>query len=73
MAKAPPAAPPEEAPRLGVLLRRLEEIRRELDRDDLDIEDQMTLYREGCALAVRARKVLDNAVAEVEILSEEGG
>lgn len=59
---------PEPAPRLGALLQRLEEIRRLLDRDDLELEDQMTLYREGCELVARAKAILDHASAEVEML-----
>lgn len=61
----------QPAPRLGALLQRLEEIRRLLDRDDLELEDQMTLYREGCALVVRAKAILDHASAEVEMLMNE--
>ncbi|HEX2091813.1 MAG TPA: exodeoxyribonuclease VII small subunit [Longimicrobiaceae bacterium] len=57
--------------RLGAVLGRLEEIRRDLDREDLELEDQMQLYREGCALVVRARKILDQATSEVEVLMGE--
>lgn len=66
---APEALKP--APRLGALLERLEAIRRLLDRDDLELEEQMTLYREGCTLVVRAKSILDQASAEVEMLMGE--
>lgn len=60
-----------EAPRrLSQVLARLEEIRRELDREDLDLEDQMVLYREGCTLAASAKRLLDTARAEVEFLMD---
>ncbi len=58
--------------RLGAVLARLEEIRRYLDRDDLDLEDQLELYREGCALAAQAKRILDTTRAEVEILMQDG-
>ncbi|HEV2129879.1 MAG TPA: exodeoxyribonuclease VII small subunit [Longimicrobiaceae bacterium] len=58
--------------RLGAVLARLEEIRRDLDRDDLDLEDQLLLYREGCTLAAQAKRILDTTRAEVEILMQEG-
>ncbi len=58
--------------RLGAVLARLEEIRRDLDRDDLELEDQLLLYREGCTLAAQAKRILDTTRAEVEILMQEG-
>ncbi|MDQ3604815.1 MAG: exodeoxyribonuclease VII small subunit [Gemmatimonadota bacterium] len=61
-----------DAPRLSQVLARLEEIRKGLDRDDLDLEDLMVLYREGCTLAASARRLLETARAEVEFLMEEG-
>jgi exodeoxyribonuclease VII small subunit len=56
------------SPRLRTILARLDEIRRDLDRDDLDLEDQLVLYREGCTLAAQAKKILDTTRAEVEFL-----
>ena len=41
---------------------------RDLDRDDPDLEDQMELSREGCALAATAKRLLDTSRAEVEFL-----
>lgn len=71
-----PAAPPVDAstePRLGVLLARLEEIRRELDRDDVDLEDQLALYREGCTHVLAAKRILNSVRSEVEVLMTETG
>ncbi|MEW5931099.1 MAG: exodeoxyribonuclease VII small subunit [Gemmatimonadota bacterium] len=71
-----PAAPATDAsaePRLGVLLARLEEIRRELDRDDVDLEDQLALYREGCTHVLAAKRILNSVRSEVEILMTETG
>jgi exodeoxyribonuclease VII small subunit len=65
--------PDAEAPRLGALLRRLEEIRREMDRDDLELEDHMRLYREGCALVIGARSILQHAASEIEVLMTDAG
>ena len=65
------ASSSEEPPRLSQVLARLEEIRKGLDREDLDLEDQMVLYREGCTLAASAKRLLDTARAEVEFLLEE--
>lgn len=66
---APSAAPGN--PRLSEVLARLDEIRRELDRDDLDLEDQLALYREGCGHVVTAKRILGDVRAEVEILTQE--
>jgi exodeoxyribonuclease VII small subunit len=60
-------------PRLGVLLARLEEIRRELDRDDVDLEDQLALYREGCTHVLAAKRILNSVRSEVEVLMTETG
>ena len=66
-------APPEsDAPRLGSVLRRLEAIRREMDRDDLELEDHMRLCREGCELVMAARGILQHAAAEIEVLMGDG-
>lgn len=66
------AADGDAPPRLSALLARLEEIRRDLDREDLDLEDQLDLYREGVRLAAQARGIVDGATSEVEILMGEG-
>lgn len=60
-----------ERPRLAAVLGRLEEIRRQLDRDDLDLEEQVQLYREGCSLVVSAKGILETSRAEVEFLMAE--
>jgi exodeoxyribonuclease VII small subunit len=65
------AAGEGRSPRLRTILARLDEIRRDLDRDDLDLEDQLLLYREGCTLAAQAKKILDTTRAEVEFLMGE--
>ena len=64
--------PADEPPRLGSVLRRLELIRREMDRDDLELEDHMRLYREGCELVMAARGILQTAAAEIEVLMGDG-
>lgn len=61
-------APP---PRLGDVLARLEEIRRDLDREDLDLEEQLVLYREGCDRVLAAKRILNEIRSEVELLMEE--
>jgi exodeoxyribonuclease VII small subunit len=60
-----------DPPRLSQVLARLEEIRRELDRDDLDLEDQLALYREGCGHVITAKRILGDVRSEVEILTQE--
>lgn len=77
MTRIPSATPSAAAdldapPRLSALLARLEEIRRDLDREDLDLEDQLDLYREGVRLAAQARSIVDGATSEVEVLMGEG-
>lgn len=61
----------ESQPRLGEILLRLDEIRRELDREDLELEAQLTLYREGCGHVVRAKQILGQVRAEVDLLMSE--
>ncbi len=75
MARTPAASPVDTSaePRLGVLLARLEEIRRELDRDDVDLEDQLALYREGCTHVLAAKRILNSVRSEVEVLMAETG
>ena len=68
---APSPADAAAEPRLGELLARLEEIRRELDRDDVELEDQLALYREGCAHVLAAKRILNSVRSEVEILMGE--
>lgn len=68
---ATPTAAPADSPRLGHLLARLDQIRRELDRDDLELEDQMTLYREACGHIAAAKRVLGEHRAEIEVLMTE--
>ncbi len=70
---APSPAEASAEPRLGVLLARLEEIRRELDRDDVDLEDQLALYREGCTHVLAAKRILNSVRSEVEVLMTETG
>jgi exodeoxyribonuclease VII small subunit len=70
---APSPAEASTEPRLGVLLARLEEIRRELDRDDVDLEDQLSLYREGCTHVLAAKRILNSVRSEVEVLMTETG
>jgi exodeoxyribonuclease VII small subunit len=60
-----------DPPRLSQVLGRLEEIRHELDRDDLDLEDQLALYREGCGHVITAKRILGDVRSEVEILTQE--
>ncbi|MBW3629008.1 MAG: exodeoxyribonuclease VII small subunit [Gemmatimonadetes bacterium] len=60
-----------ERPRLGTVFNRLDEILRELDRDDADLEEQLALYREACQHLGSARKILDESQAEIEILMSE--
>lgn len=54
--------------RLGEILARLDVIRRELDRDDLDLEAQLELYREGCGHVADAKRILNQVRAEVDLL-----
>lgn len=73
MARTAPTTEVLAEPRLGVLLARLEEIRRELDRDDVELEDQLALYREGCTHVLAAKRILNSVRSEVEILMTETG
>jgi exodeoxyribonuclease VII small subunit len=61
----------EPPPRLGQILDRLDEIRRELDREDLDLEAQLALYREGCGHVLRAKQILNQVRSEVDLLMSE--
>jgi exonuclease VII small subunit len=68
---ANPIPSPADSSRLGPLLSRLDEIRRELDRDDVELEDQMTLYREARGHLAAARRMLGEHRAEIELLMSE--
>ena len=61
----------EEPPRLGAILQRLEQIRRDLDREDLELEAQLELYREGCGHVIMAKQILGEVRAEIETLTGE--
>lgn len=71
MPRSTPASDASAEPRLGALLARLDEIRRELDRDDVDLEDQLALYREGCTHVLAAKRILNSVRSEVEVLMAE--
>jgi|GEM_PF-4230210 len=71
MPRSIPASDTSAEPRLGALLARLDEIRRELDRDDVDLEDQLALYREGCTHVLAAKRILNSVRSEVEVLMAE--
>ena len=71
MATTDPRPGGEARPRLGTVFTRLDEILRELDRDDADLEEQLALYREACQHLGSARKILDDSQAEIEILMGE--
>jgi exodeoxyribonuclease VII small subunit len=68
MASTEPRPDGQARPRLGTVFSRLDEILRELDRDDADLEEQLALYREACQHLGSARKILDESQAEIEIL-----
>ena len=68
----PDVTPAGDRPRLGHLFTRLDEILRHLDRDDVDLEEQMELYREACSHLSVARQILDDTRAEIEILLGDG-
>lgn len=61
----------EPRPRLGALFSRLDEILRHLDRDDVELEEQMELYREACRHLGDARRILDETAAEIEVLTDD--
>ena len=51
-------------------LKRLQEIVRALEADDLPLEDGVALYKEGAALAKSCREKLDKAKNEIQILRD---
>jgi exonuclease VII small subunit len=61
----------QEPPRLEAILQRLEQIRRDLDREDLELEAQLELYREGCGHVITAKQILGEVRAEIEMLTGE--
>lgn len=61
----------DERPRLSTVFGRLDEILAQLDREDMDLEEQMVLYREACQLMGAGRAILDETRAEIEILSSD--
>ena len=65
---AEPLQTTEDRPRLSSLFQRLDEILSQLDRDDVDLEEQMALYREACGHLGSARGILDETQAEIEFL-----
>lgn len=65
---AEPTSTPAERPRLSALFQRLDEILTQLDREDVDLEEQMALYREACGHLASARGILDETQAEIEFL-----
>lgn len=54
-------------------LQRLEEVVRELEGGDLSLEQALTLFQEGVALARQCGTQLDQAEARIEQLLEEDG
>jgi exodeoxyribonuclease VII small subunit len=57
-----------DRPRLSTLFTRLDAILAQLDREDVDLEEQMALYREACGHLGSARAILDETQAEIEFL-----
>ena len=57
---------PEPRPRLRTCLLRLEEISREMARDDVEIEDALALHEEGMSLLAVADEILETARLQVE-------
>ena len=62
---------PARAPSLADDLRRLEEIVRELEADEADIDRSLTLFEEGVARLRAARERLAGAEARVRKVLEE--
>lgn len=53
-------------------LKRLEEIATLLDRGELPIDEQLTIYEEGMKLAQSCREYLEQAKLKIEKLSTSG-
>ncbi len=58
------------APRLAACLGRLDQIVRRLDAGDLELEDQMSLYVEGCQNVVSARRIIRESILRIDQLVE---
>lgn len=69
----PDNAPAAERPRLAQVFGRLDQILAQLDREDMDLEEQMELYREAVGLMSAGRSILDQAQAEIELLGSGEG
>ena len=67
-ADAVPDRPPEGAPSLEDRLRRLEEIVRSLEADDLELDAALALFEEGVEHVRSAEDTLKNAELKVEEL-----
>jgi exodeoxyribonuclease VII small subunit len=57
---------PEGRPRLRACLARLEEIARDMAREDVEIEDALALHEEGMGLLAVADEILETARLQVE-------
>lgn len=79
MPKKPPAAESPEAPSLQEELRRLEEIVRELEGRELDLDRAIALFEEGVgrlrtareqltAVETRVQKVLEDATGDLRLV-----
>jgi exodeoxyribonuclease VII small subunit len=62
---------PEPTPSLAADLRRLEEIVRQLERDDGDLDQSLALFEEGVARLRAARDRLGQAEARVKKVLED--
>ena len=79
MSKKPPVAASHEAPSLQEELRRLEEIVRELEGRELDLDRAIALFEEGvgrlrtareqlAAVETRVQKVLEDATGDLRLV-----
>lgn len=79
MPKKPPVAASSEAPSLQEELRRLEEIVRELEGRELDLDRAIALFEEGvgrlrtareqlAAVETRVQKVLEDATGDLRLV-----
>ena len=59
-----------ESPRLATALARLDQIVRRLDSGDLELEDQMALYVEGCGHVLAARQIVQESLLRIDELVE---
>jgi exodeoxyribonuclease VII small subunit len=65
-----PAAAAESPPRLAAALARLDQIVRRLDSGEMELEDQMALYVEGCNHVVAARRIIQEAILRIDEMVE---